>query len=217
MNLEKARFNMIEQQVKPWKVFDENLLGAMATIPREKFVPESHRNLAYADMPVPIGHNQQMLTPREIARLIQALELEGSEKVLEIGCGSGYSSALLSRLAKKIYSVDIIGDFIDSARKTLKKLAFSNVELEETDASDSWLSKAPYDAILITSALPHLTDSFKKSLSSSGRIAAIIGTDGQYSAQICRLDEKEEWVCEELFPVEAIPMINVEQPNKFKF
>ena len=217
MNLEKARFNMIEQQVKPWKVFDENLLGAMATVPREKFIPESHRNLAYADITIPLGHNQHMLAPRELARMIQALELKGEEKVLEIGCGSGYSSALLAKLAKKVYSVDIIGDFVDDARKKLNQLSFTNVELEETDASECWLSKAPYDAVIVTSALPSISQSYQKALADGGRIAAITGSDGHFVAKICQFDAQGNWVEEELFPINAVPMINAEQPNRFEF
>ncbi|MCW8877959.1 MAG: protein-L-isoaspartate O-methyltransferase [Kangiellaceae bacterium] len=217
MNIEKARFNMIEQQVKPWKVFDEKLLGAMATIPREKFVPESYRNLAYADIAIPLGHNQQMLTPRELARMIQELQLDGSEKVLEVGCGSGYSSALLSRLAKKVISVDIISDFVSVASKRLKQLAFNNIEVEEADAADGWLAKAPYDAILITAAIPQITESMIRSLSAHGRIVAIIGSAGKYSVNSYYFDESNDWQCQELFPVEAVPMINIEQPNQFKF
>lgn len=217
MNIEKARFNMIEQQVKPWKVFDENLLGAMATIPREKFVPESHRNLAYADTAIPLGHNQFMLPPRETARLIQALELTGSEKVLDIGCGSGYASALLSRMAKKVYSVDIIADFVEDAKARLNQLAINNVEIEEADAADGWLAKAPYDAILITAAIPELTETLQKSLRGQGRIAAIVGTNGQYSAQIAKLNAEGSLKVETLFPVNATPMINSEQPNLFEF
>ncbi|WP_196139600.1 protein-L-isoaspartate O-methyltransferase [Aliikangiella sp. G2MR2-5] len=216
MNIEKARFNMIEQQVKPWKVFDEKLLGAMATIPREKFVPESYRGLAYADIAIPLGHNQTMLTPRELARMIQAMGLEGDEKVLEIGCGSGYSAAVLSRLCKKVYSVDIIGDFVSSAQQKLRQLAFNNIDIEETDASDGWLAKAPYDAVLITSALPTLSDSFKRCLNNNGRVVSIIGTEGHYAAKVYTLVDGE-WQTETLFPMDAAPMINAEQPNQFVF
>lgn len=217
MNIEKARFNMIEQQVKPWKVFDERLLGAMATVPREKFVPEAHRNLAYADFAIPLGHNQFMLAPREIARMIQALDLTGDEKVLEIGCGSGYASALLSKLARKVFSVDIIADFVKETKKRLKKLAFNNIVIEEVDAADGWLAQAPYDAILITSAIPELTDSLKRSLSDNGRIVAVLGSAGSYMVNACHLDENNQWICEELFPVDAKPMINIEEPNQFVF
>lgn len=208
---------MIEQQVKPWSVFDERLLGAMATVPREKFVPEVHKDLAYADFAIPLGHNQSMLAPREIARMIQALDLTGDEKVLEIGCGSGYACALLSKLARKVFSVDIIADFVKDTKKRLKQLAFTNVVVEEVDAADGWLAQAPYDAILITSAIPELTDSMKRSLNANGRIVAVIGANGSYAVNTCRLDENKQWDCEVLFPLDAKPMINVEQPNQFVF
>ncbi|TQV73051.1 protein-L-isoaspartate O-methyltransferase [Aliikangiella marina] len=217
MNIEKARFNMIEQQVKPWKVFDERLLGAMATIPREKFVPESHRSVAYADTHIPLGHNQSMLAPREIARMIQALGLTGEEKVLEIGCGSGYSSALLAKLSKKVYSVDIIGDFVSDTRKRLKKLAFSNVEIEEVDAADGWMAQAPYDAIIMTSMLNKWPDSMIKGLTSEGRIVGILGSPENQHVVLGYFDEHSSWQQEELFPVQATPMINAELPNTFEF
>lgn len=217
MNIEKARFNMIEQQVKPWNVSDTRLLGAMATIPREKFVPEAHKNLAYADIAIPFGHNQAMLAPREIARMIQALNLTGEEKVLEIGCGSGYACALLSKLSRKVFSVDIISDFVKSAQKRLKQLAFNNVIIEEVDAAEGWLAQAPYDAILITSALPELPESLKRSLSNLGRIVAILGTEKGCRVNLCTLDEHNEWQYEVLFPITAKPMINTEQPNRFSF
>ncbi|MCW9000343.1 MAG: methyltransferase domain-containing protein, partial [Kangiellaceae bacterium] len=155
--------------------------------------------------------------PRELARMIQELQLDGSEKVLEVGCGSGYSSALLSRLAKKVISVDIISDFVSVASKRLKQLAFNNIEVEEADAADGWLAKAPYDAILITAAIPQITESMIRSLSAHGRIVAIIGSAGKYSVNSYYFDESNDWQCQELFPVEAVPMINIEQPNQFKF
>lgn len=217
MNIEKARFNMIEQQVKPWKVFDERLLGAMATLPREKFVSDDHKNLAYADIPIPLGHNQFMLTPREVARMVQALSLTGTEKVLEIGCGSGYTSALLAKLAHKVIAVDIIAEFVQNTKTRLRQLALNNVIIEEADAANGWLSKAPYDAILITSALAQLPKNMKSALKKHGRVVAIIGEAGSYTAKTYQLDDNKEWQIESLFPVDAKPMINADQPNQFVF
>ncbi|MET1256608.1 protein-L-isoaspartate O-methyltransferase family protein [Aliikangiella maris] len=217
MNIEKARFNMIEQQIKPWKVFDKKLLGAMATIPREQFVPEEHRNLAYADVAIPLGHNQSMLAPRELARMIQALTLEGQEKVLEIGCGHGYASAILGKLAKHVYSVDIISEFVEFSQQKVGALAVENVTFEEFDATEGWLAHAPYDAILITSAMEKLPDVMKKNLSHTGRIAAILGDHLAQNACLCKLTDNKEWDIEILFPVAAQPMINAERANRFIF
>lgn len=217
MNIEKARFNMIEQQVKPWNIVDQRLIKAMVEIPREKFIPESYQNLAYADIAIPLGHNQNMLAPREIARLLQALELQGDEKVLEVGCGSGYASALLAKLASKVYSIDIVSDFVASASQKLKKLSLTNVTVEEGDGSDGYLAHAPYDAILITSAMPELPNNLKRCLNARGRLVAILGTQGHYQAMLCKLDSQGEWQKEALFPLKAKPMVNTPQPNRFEF
>lgn len=217
MNIEQARFNMIEQQVKPWKVFDENLLGAMSTLPREQFVSNQHRGLSHADIHIPLGHQQSMLAPREIARLIQALELTPEDKVLEIGTGSGYSSALLSKLSKMVFSVDIIADFVKSAQKIHRKLAINNLIVEEGDACDGWMAHAPYDAILITAALPKLANNLKRNLGKNGRVVCLIKNNGVYTATLARLDENDEWQYEYLFPVDATLMINAEITNQFVF
>ncbi len=217
MNIEHARFNMIEQQVKPWKVFDENLLGAMATLPREQFVSEQQRGLSHADIHIPLGHQQSMLAPREIARLIQALELTSDDKVLEIGTGSGYSSAILAKLAKIVFSVDIIADFVKSAQKIHRKLAIENLVVEEGDACDGWMAHAPYDAILITAALPKLADNLKRNLNKNGRVVCILEHNGGYTATLAQLGENDEWQFEYLFPMDATLMINAETTNQFVF
>jgi len=217
MNIEKARFNMIEQQVKPWKVLDEQLLGAMATLPREMFVPDSYKALAYADIAVPLSHNQKMLTPRELARLVQALNLSPEDKVLDIGCGSGYSTALLAKLSSQVFSVDIFPDFVEMTKQHLKKLSIDNVTIEEADATAGWMVHAPYDAILMTSALPCLPDALIDNLKPDGKVAAILGTSEDCSAVICELDPQGKWIQETLFPTQAAPMINIEQPNQFVF
>ncbi len=217
MNIEQARFNMIEQHVKPWKVFDENLLGAMSTLPREQFVSPEQRGISYADTHLPLGHHQSMLAPREIARLIQALELTSEDKVLEIGTGSGYSSALVSKLAKQVFSVDIIAEFVKSAQKIHRKLAIDNLTVEEGDACDGWMSHAPYSAILITAGLPKLADSLKRNLAKNGRIVCILEHNGGYTATLVQLSEQDEWHYEYLFPVSATAMINSETTNTFEF
>ena len=217
MNIEHARFNMIEQQVKPWKVFDEKILGAMATLPREKFVTEQQRGIAYADIHLPLGHHQSMLAPREIARLIQALELTSDDKVLEVGTGSGYSAAILAKLAKIVFSVDIIADFVKSAQKIHRMLAIDNLIVEEGDACDGWMAHAPYDAVLITSALPKLTDSLKRNLTKKGRVVCIMEHNGGFTATLAQLGENDEWQFEYLFPIDATTMINAEITNRFVF
>jgi protein-L-isoaspartate(D-aspartate) O-methyltransferase len=217
MNIEQARFNMIEQQVKPWKVFDLQLLGAMSVLPREMFIPEQQQGLSYADIHVQLGHQQMMLAPREIARLIQALNLQSNDKVLDIGTGSGYSSILMAKLAKQVYSVEIIAEFVEQARKRQKKLAIDNLLIEEGDASEGWMAHAPYDAILITSSLVKLTDNLKKNLSNNGRVVCILEHPSGLMATLCQIDEQGEWQHEYLFPVETTKLINSETTNQFVF
>ena len=221
MNIENARFNMIEQQVRPWKVFDAKILGAMAGLAREDFVADDQQGLAYADTQLSLGHHQSMLAPREIARMIQALSLTAKDKVLEIGTGSGYSSAILSKLAKRITSVEIISEFVVKAKQIHKKLGLENVIIEEGDASDGWMAQAPYDAILITSALPKLPESLKRNINEGGRVVSIIeNNDAQNSrlvVALSQLDDNNQWQHEHLFPVDSHPMINVEKTNRFEF
>lgn len=217
MNIEQARFNMIEQQVKPWKVFDSQLLGAMSVLPRELFVPKDQQGLCYADIHVQLGHQQMMLAPREIARLIQALNLTENDKALDIGTGSGYSSVLMAKLARQVFSVEIIAEFVEQAVKRQKKLAIKNLVIEEGDASDGWLVHAPYDAILITSAMAKLTDNLKRSLSNRGRVVCVLEHQGSHMATLCQVDENGEWQHEYLFPIESNKMINSEVTNLFVF
>jgi len=217
MDVEQARFNMIEQQVKPWKVFSRKVLGAMSALPREQFVSEEQQGLAYADTQLSLGHQQSMLAPREIARLVQALELNSDDKVLDIGTGSGYSAALLSKLVEQVYSVDIVEDFVKKAQKILKKLAIDNVIVEEGDACDGWMAHAPYDAILITSSLAKLTNNIKRCLAKNGRIVSVLEHKGILMATLSQLDENDEWQHEYLFPVDTAKMINSEITNQFVF
>jgi protein-L-isoaspartate(D-aspartate) O-methyltransferase len=128
MNLEQARTNMLTQQLRTWGVTDQQVLNKISSTPREEFVPSRYRNEDYADMAIPLDHNQSMLTPKEEARLLQALAIKPHEYVLEVGTGSGYMTALLARCAQHVYSVDIFADFTAQAMQKLKKLTFSNVE-----------------------------------------------------------------------------------------
>ena len=208
---------MIEQQVKPWRVFNQKVLGAMSSLPREKFVGEEQLGLAYADLQLGLGHQQNMLSPREVARMVQALELEGEEKVLDIGTGSGYTAALLSKLSRMVYSVDIVEDFVKKSTKVLRKLAIDNVSIEEGDACDGWMSHAPYDAIFISSALPKLTNKIKKNLAKGGRVVSVLEHKNMLMVTFSQLDENNNWQHEYLFPIETSKMINSEITNRFVF
>ena len=138
MNIELARHNMIEQQIRPWDVLDQRVLDVILRTPRELYVPPAHHALAFTDMPIPLGHDQYMMEPRLEGRMLQSLAIKPSDRVLEIGTGSGYVTAMLASLAKHVDSVDIVAEFTESAREKLNKHGVANVKLETGDASKGW-------------------------------------------------------------------------------
>ncbi len=217
MDFEHARHNMIEQQIRTWEVLDQRVLDLLARVPREDFVPQDFRNLAFADMRIPLGHDQFMMMPKVEARLLQELDLGADDKVLEVGTGSGYLTALLARLGKEVYSVDIVPDFIDAARGKLAEHGITNVHLEVGDAAQGWDAHAPYDVIVITGSLPSLPLGFKESLSINGRLAAIIGESPAMEATIVRRTGESGWAERTVFETDLPPLLNATRPPAFVF
>ena len=172
--LEQARYNMIEQQIRPWEVLDQRVLDTIACVPREDFVPERYRNLAFGDVAIPIGHGEFMLKPNVEGRLLQALAVRPTDRVLEVGTGSGYLTACLARLAGSVVSVDIVPDFIEVARQKLKALRSSNAVLHAGDASRGW-GEHRYDAIAVTGSMATVADHWRQSLSLGGRLFVVAG------------------------------------------
>jgi protein-L-isoaspartate(D-aspartate) O-methyltransferase len=171
MNHDEARHNMIEQQIRTWGVLDQTVLDLLAQVPREDFVPAAYRNLAFSDLSIPLGNGEVMMPPRVEARLLQALAIKPHETVLEIGTGSGYFTALLAKLARHVFSVEIQAEFLASARKVLEEHDIYNVSLELGDAARGWDRHAPYDVIVVTGSLPILPESCKTQLKVGGRLA----------------------------------------------
>ena len=174
MNIEQARFNMIEQQIRPWEVLDQQVLDLLFVVKREDFVPAAYRNLAFADMEIPIGDGQIMLAPRVEARLLQELGVRKTDKVLEIGTGSGYMAALLAARAEHVITVESRPALAAMARQNFERAGIANVTLEV----------APYDVIVISGSLPVLPASLLKQLRVGGRLAAIVGTAPVMEAQL---------------------------------
>jgi len=217
MELEQARFNMIEQQIRPWDVLDQNILDLLEKIPRDAFIDDKYRNLAYADIAIPLAHDQQMMHPIIEARMVQALQLDATDKVLEVGTGSGYVTAMLATLTHHVHSVDIHQDFIDHAATRLAKMGIENVTLETTDASQGWDKKGLYDVIAITGSLPTLPKSFQHSLNLGGRLFAIIGEGSIMEAiLVCRSGENE-WTRESLFETKLPMLANATGSELFVF
>ncbi len=208
---------MVDQQIRPWEVVDERVLGAIARTPREDYVPREYRTLAYADMNLPLGHGQVMLAPKVEGRLLQALAVKPKDKVLEVGTGSGYVAALLAALAAQVYSVEIIPELAQQAQQKLAEHGIANVTVEVGDAARGWPRHAPYDAILVTGSLPLLPDSLREQLAPGGRLVAIVGRAPTMEAlRIVRLDA-DNWSQESLFETVVTPLINAPEPPKFVF
>lgn len=174
MNFDQARFAMIEQQVRPWEVLDPRVLEALMTVHREDFVEPAHRQLAFADLPLPLAHGEVMMKPVVEGRLLQALNLEAGDEVLEIGTGSGFVTACLARLARDVVSIDVHGDFIETARLRLDHAGISNVRLESVDAMH-WQPGRQFDAIAVTAAVASIPEAFTQWLKPGGRLFVIRG------------------------------------------
>jgi protein-L-isoaspartate(D-aspartate) O-methyltransferase len=191
MDMEQARFNMIEQQIRPWEVLDSEVLGILAVVKREDFVPDSLKALAFADLELPIGNGQTMLQPKIEARILQEVGIRNTDIVLEVGTGSGYMAALLASKAEYVYSVEIDPQLAENARRTLQRTGVANVSVEAGDASRGWPAHSPYDVIVISGSLSELPEAFLQQLKIGGRLAAFIGEPPVMDARlIIRTDEQ---------------------------
>lgn len=217
VNIELARHNMIEQQVRPWDVLDQQVLDTMNHIPREDFVPPRWRDLAFADVAIPLEDGQTMLPPRIEARLLQALSVKPHETVLEVGTGSGYLTALLASLAKHVYSVDIRPAFTAAAGERLAAHGITNVTLEAGDASQGWEAHGPYDLIVLSGSLPELPDALRQALRPNGRLFAIIGEPPVKEAIMLTRTDARVWRPESLFETDAPPLDNSVARPEFVF
>jgi protein-L-isoaspartate(D-aspartate) O-methyltransferase len=176
---EKARRRMIDTDLRGRGIKDRRVLQAMGSIPRHRFVPEGLRASAYADRPLPIGEGQTISQPYVVAFMTEALELKGTERVLEIGTGSGYQTAVLARLAAQVFSIEIIPKLSEQAKKILDQLGFKNVELKVGDGFFGWAEKAPFDSIVVTAAAGKLPEPLWRQLAEGGRLVMPLGEKGQ--------------------------------------
>jgi len=217
MNIEQARENMIKQQLRTWEVLDDRLLELLQQVPREDFVPPVWRNLAFADMNIPMDEGQVMMTPKVEARMLQALAIRPDENVLEVGTGSGYITALLAKQAKQVYSVEISPRLLAQAGEKMRAHNVKNAELEEGDAAQGWSARPMYEVIAITGSLPILPRAFLESMAIGGRLFAIIGDAPVMEATLVTRIDKHDWSRELLFETDLPPLKNVQQPERFVF
>jgi len=217
MNLEQARFNMVEQQVRPWSVLDATVLQIMESIPRDVFVPKSLKSLAYSDIEVPLDHDQTMLFPRVEGRMLQELELDINDECLLVGTGSGYTTACIASMAKQVDSIDIYDDFLEQAAKNLAEINLANFTLKNMDvlATDTHIDKK-YDAIAVTGSIPEYLPVFEELLKPGGRLFIIVGTKpAMHALKIERKDDK--FIRTTLFETLVKPLIGVKQKSSFSF
>ncbi len=216
MDFERARYIMVEQQVRPWNVLDQRVLDVMLTVPREAFVPERYRNLACADVRIPIGHGQTTMTPNVEGRLLQAMDIRDTDSVLEVGTGSGYLCACLARLAHQVHSVDIVPSFVERAGVILADWGIANAALFCGDAARDWGDRR-FDVIVLTGALYQLFDSWRLRLAIGGRLFAIVGQPPAMEAlRVVRSDE-DAFEAESLFETDIDYLQGGEPPRAFQF
>jgi len=214
---EQARFNMIEQQIRPAEVLDQRVLEVIANTPREAFVPASYRDLAFSDINIPLPNGQVMMKPIMEGRLLQALNIQPEDSILEIGTGSGYFTALLAKLGKQVHSVEIDADIMATAQTHLTAQGIENVTLLQGDAARGWDQNGPFDAIVITGSLPILPESFQQQLTVGGRMVAIVGQSPVMQVLLITRVSETEWSNKYLFETDFPALINAEQPSAFVF
>jgi protein-L-isoaspartate(D-aspartate) O-methyltransferase len=215
-NPEIARRQMIDQQVRTWDVLDDRVLDVFARVSRDRYVPESFRDVAFADAAIPLGHGQGMLPPKVDGRILQALAVNRGEDVLDVGTGSGFLAACLAALGGSVRSLEIFEDLAASARLTLRADSVTGVSVEVADASRLEETDR-YDAIAVTASLPVYDARFERALKLGGRLFVITGQRPVMEARLVTRIAENEWRSEALFETVVEPMINASQPPTFHF
>lgn len=219
ISIDRARFNMIQQQIRPWDVVDDRVLSVMAEIPREQFVPDSYRSLAYADIEIPIGDGQTMLAPKLVARMLQALDVQPVDKILEIGTGTGYPTACLSHLGGRVFSMEIHESLAEQARTTLDAMKLRRLDVRVGDALAGPVDGRPFDVIALTGSLPNdeLLAPLQEQLAPGGRLFAVVGEEPVMEALLVTRVEGGDFRRESLFETCVPKLEKVPEPERFVF
>jgi len=217
MDPERARMNMVEQQIRTWDVLDQDVLDLLYVVPREEFVPQQHRALAFSDMQLPLGEGERMWEPKLEARALQELDVRRSDRVLEVGTGSGYFTALLAHRAAHVFSVELKPALAAFARHNLERHGTENVTLEIGDAARGWPQHAPYQVIVLTGSTPVLARAFYEELEVGGRLFAIVGEPPVMSARLVTCTAPGAYHSVDLFETLVAPLVNAEQGPRFRF
>lgn len=221
MNLEQARFNMVEQQIRPWDVLDPAVLKLLSKLRREEFVPAAYRALAFVDMEIPLGYaGEVMLTPKLEARILQELHVKKTDRILEVGSGSGYLTALLAKQGGHVFSVEIEPELQAMAERNLRNHGITNVTLEQGDAAHGWPDHGPYDVIVLTGSTPVLPEALQNNLKAGGRMFVVVGDAPVMEAVlVTRAADKtaSAYNTVSLFETCVAPLKNAQQPERFVF
>jgi protein-L-isoaspartate(D-aspartate) O-methyltransferase len=221
MNIEQARFNMVEQQIRPWEVLDQGVLDLLYVVRREEFVPEAYRELAFSDLEIPLlenaGEGEKMMAPKIEARVLQELAVKPSDRVLEVGTGSGYLTALLAHRAAHVHTIEINPTLKAFGEANLRRAGVRNVTVELGDAARGWPKHAPYDVIVLTGSTPVLPESLLAQLKTRGRLFAVVGEPPVMSARLVTCVADGSYSTVDLFETVLAPLKNAEQPAKFVF
>ena len=216
-NVEQARYHMIEQQIRPWNVFDPAVLDLLASVKREDYVPLAQKSLAFVDMAIALPGGQSMLPPRVQARLLQDAAVQATDKVLEIGTGSGYMTALLAHLAQRVISLEINPEIAAMARDNLQRAGIHNVEVRQADGSKGTPAEAPFDVILLSGSVAEVPQSLLNLLKVGGRLVAIVGEEPIMHAQVITRTSETNFTSVDKWDDNAPRLLNFPQPSAFKF
>ena len=217
MNFDQARFNMVEQQIRPWEVLDGRVLSLLETIQREDFVPVRYRKLAFADVAVPLAAGQVMMRPKIEARMLQALDLREDETVLEIGTGSGFVTACLAALSKRVVSVELHEELHREARARLDDVGTRNAELFAGDVMGGWQPEQAHDVVVVTGSVHEVPEQFLGWVNPGGRMFVIRGESPAMEATLMTRQDVTEWTVESLFETDLPPLENSAKEAEFEF
>lgn len=217
MNLEKARFNMVEQQIRTWNVLEPAALAVLSVVEREKFTPPAYQALAYSDTEIPLAHGQTMLPPRIDARLMHDLHLKGHESVLEIGTGSGYLTALLARRTHHVISLEIHPELARSAQANLQAAGIHNAEVRVADGATGMLAESPFDAIVLGGSVAEVPSSLLNQLKVGGQLIAIVGDDPIMRATLFTRIGDQQWQSRALWDTAVPALEGFSKTSPFQF
>ena len=217
MNIEQARFNMIEQQIRPWDVLDPGVLSLLSIVRREDFVPSAYRALAFVDCEVPLPAGQSMLEPKVEARLLQALAVRRHERVLEVGTGSGYMAALLAHKAQHVTTLEIVPELVQHASANLRRAGAMNVTVREANGSHGLSADAPFDAIVLSGSVAEVPPALLAQLKVGGRLVAIVGQLPVMRAVLVTRDAAHGYQSTVLFDTVAPRLVGFDEPSHFSF